>query len=95
MVEPDKTSDLLEAVTLGADLVTRTSSIIVIGGLFYLVPSIAMLRLALKPHEIINLGHITYDVAKLSYLIGKGIIRKLVQVKNCILALRQKDEQSP
>ena len=74
-------------MTLGADIVSRTSSLIVIGGLFYFVPSVAMLKLCMKPHEVASMGHIAYDVCKLSYLIGKGVIRKLIQVKNCILAL--------
>ena len=37
------------------------------------------------------MAHITFDVCKLTYLVGKGIIRKLIQVKNCIIALQEKD----
>lgn len=80
-------NEIIEALTLGADIAYRGSSLIVVGGVFYFVPCLAALRLCLKPHEVINLGHIAYDVCKLSYLIGKGVICKLIQVKNCILAL--------
>ena len=71
-------SDLLQGIALTADLAERGASMIVIGGLFYFVPSIAALRLILKPHEILNLGHMAYDVTKLSFLIGKGVICRLV-----------------
>ena len=49
----------------------------------------AALRLLTKPHDVINIGHIAYDVCKLSYLVGKGVLRKVVQVKDCILALKE------
>ena len=94
MVESRKikkeTSNFKEAICLGLDIVERGSSMMLIGGMFYLVPNIAALRLLLKPHDLINFGHLVYDVGKLAYLIGKGVICKLIQVKNCILALRQK-----
>ena len=85
-----ETSDFKEAIALGLDMVERCSSMMMIGGMFYFVPSVAAIRVLLKPHDLINIGHIVYDVGKLTYLIGKGVICKLIQVKNCIIALRQK-----
>ena len=61
---------------------------IVISGMFYFIPSVAAVRLLLAPHEIKSACYIAFDFAKLSYLIGKGVICKLVQIKNCILAIK-------
>ena len=85
--------DLIEAISLGADIAWRSSSLIVISGMFYFVPSVAAMRLLVKPHEVINVGHVAYDMCKLSYLLGKGVIYRLIQVKDCILALKQKEGQ--
>ena len=49
-----------------------------------------MLKLLTAPHHIVEMGHVTYDVCKLSFLITKGIIRKLIQVKECLIALQAK-----
>lgn len=60
--------------------------------MFYFVPSIAAIRLLAKPHEVVSMGHIAVDVCKLSYLIGKNVILRLFQVKDCVLALRQRED---
>ena len=80
---------------MGADIVWRGSSLIIVSGMFYYVPSIAAIRILAKPHEMLTVGHVAYDVCKLSYLIGKGVIYKLIQVKDCMLALKQKDSIVP
>ena len=88
-------NDIIEAISLGADIVWRGSSLVIVGGIFYYVPSIAAIRILAKPHEMLTVGHVAYDVCKLSYLIGKGVIYKLIQVKDCMLALKQKDGFEP
>ena len=87
MVEPSTTDDIIEGLTLGADIIYRSSSMLIIGGLYYWIPSLAAIRVCLKPHEILNVGHIVYDVARLSYLIGRGLIHRLVKIKDYMLAL--------
>ena len=71
-------AEFVEVVSLTADIALRGSSMIVIGGMFYFVPSIAALRLCLRPHEVYNMGLMAYDVCKLSFLIGKGVICRLI-----------------
>mmetsp|Transcript_27152 Transcript_27152/g.33757 ORF Transcript_27152/g.33757 Transcript_27152/m.33757 type:complete len:109 (+) Transcript_27152:117-443(+) len=89
-----KQSNFAEGVHLVMDAVERASSLIIINGLFYYVPCLAMLRLLAKPHDVVNMGYLTYDVCKLSYLIGRGVLRRLVQVSNCIMALKDKEHHS-
>ena len=70
--------DLKEGLRLVVDFVHRGASLIVIGGIFYFVPALAMLKLATRPHDVLNMAHMTYDAAKLAYFITKGVIYKLI-----------------
>ena len=95
MVEAKKNqgSRFAEGVELTKDIVERSSAIgniIIINGLFYLHPHFALAHLTLNPQTIVDFvetGLIVYDVCKLSCLIAKGTIRRIVKVKDCILAL--------
>lgn len=88
MEKRDEFADLKEGVKLALDFIERGSSLIIIGGICYYVPVLAVLKLATRPHDVVNMGYMAYDLAKLTYLIGKGVICKLIQVKDSVLAIK-------
>ena len=56
----------------------QTTGIILIGAMIYFVPDVTTLLYVLvhfSELELISIGVTVYDVSKLTYLIGRGVIR--------------------
>ena len=56
----------------------QTKGIILIGAMIYFVPDVTTLLYVLvhfSELELISIGVTVYDVSKLTYLIGRGVIR--------------------